>query len=1104
MLPTVLLLVVTFLQNCLPKKTPGATGQSQDVAQADFNLAEQEVDLGEQFYQQLKTKLATEISDLEAANSEAKSISATVDGFSFNEDFVNIEQNQISFQQSHGFTTGDKVIYRAGQNNGVIGGLTEGESYFAIAIDSETIQLSATPNGDAVNFTSAGTGNHQLLEVIEFSANNQIKIDTEQDLIYFDTPHGLTNISTVRYDAGNNSSIGGLSNGRDYTVRVVNSTTVRLRDLVGSQLVDLIADSSGNHSFTPVIRNSVANDNGGVNVNQDTIAFATPHNLQTGDRIQYYKPVRGRAVGGTLDKLLTKQTVFPYTVVKVSDTEIKLQKDGKVLDLTSAGSGLHTMTSLESNRTFQTRSNIQFVNDTTIKLGYSHGLTTGQTVSLQLDPTASYAKTPIAGLNAIAYNPPTGHRAKDESIYHVKVANNGNLRFAETAEDLANNNFVSLQRPSKGSRFRFMPTWSFGSVALPATREQLGNAVSFSAANDIQVDVNEDKIILPSTELEVGEAVKYRSNSAIGGLNNGDTYYVASNFNGNIQLSATLGGEIVDLTSDGSGGDHSFVRQGVNFLANNNIAQKRRAAGVQLQDRLSRDLGMEVSLTAGDAAEATTEAERGVSFHNIAIAYDEEQVAQTKLLAGINNAYSFLGSDFQGADETGVKVTNGNLGLVLYKTIDYRQSDQPEMTYALSGDGEAALVGVDDITLDGTLAVNLNRTGTTIDETITTPNGEIAVGFDSEIDITQLSGTSNLKLADAAAISGTFDFTKDDKGIQVDASNISAFVGIGADTDDTKDDTGLSIDNGSFDFTLNTDDTYSYNINGDVAAEGIDLFEFSGKAVATGDNNNVSVALEDLDLAVSDYARVSGNFNFSVSSENDTQIIDLAANGADAFFGTGADTKNNTDDDLGLGLSNVSGNLQIRKPQNGKEFIAYDLGGNVAANIPGFTLNGQVKAQYNDAAFDVTLGDATLASGINRVSGTGINLNITALESAGLQGQITTDAVFDLQDNGAIFAGLNNVNASVSINGATVGSVDGSENSTGTLTGEIENGSLGLVLLADGKYALKGSATANLSLGDAIVGGDVGIELVNLNGDNSEFTINQTIELDNQAIRSSL
>ncbi|MFO0202975.1 MAG: hypothetical protein ACK528_07580, partial [Alphaproteobacteria bacterium] len=70
-----------------------------------------------------------------------------------------------------------------------------------------------------------------------------------------------------------------------------------------------------------------------------------------------------------------------------------------------------------------------------------------------------------------------------------------------------------------------------------------------------------------------------------------------------------------------------------------------------------------------------------------------------RLTAGITGGSAFVGKDGGTADEMGVRISDVELGLLII--------DDPaaaELRYAVDGSGEASLVGIEDVTLDGTLS----------------------------------------------------------------------------------------------------------------------------------------------------------------------------------------------------------------------------------------------------------------------------------------------------------------------------------------------------------------------------------------------------------------
>ena len=75
--------------------------------------------------------------------------------------------------QSHGFTTGDEVVYDSGAS-AAVGGLTPDRSYYVMVVDEDTIQLADSlediPAGHAVTLTSGSTGVNHGISLLDQNA----------------------------------------------------------------------------------------------------------------------------------------------------------------------------------------------------------------------------------------------------------------------------------------------------------------------------------------------------------------------------------------------------------------------------------------------------------------------------------------------------------------------------------------------------------------------------------------------------------------------------------------------------------------------------------------------------------------------------------------------------------------------------------------------------------------------------------------------------------------------------------------------------------------------------------------------------------------------
>lgn len=82
---------------------------------------------------------------------------------------VDTSTNELTVS-SHGYRHGDEVLYTEGDT--AIGGLTDGEKYFVILVNGNTIKLSSTLRGSEIDITSEGTGTASLKRAIDIVATN--------------------------------------------------------------------------------------------------------------------------------------------------------------------------------------------------------------------------------------------------------------------------------------------------------------------------------------------------------------------------------------------------------------------------------------------------------------------------------------------------------------------------------------------------------------------------------------------------------------------------------------------------------------------------------------------------------------------------------------------------------------------------------------------------------------------------------------------------------------------------------------------------------------------------------------------------------------------
>jgi hypothetical protein len=115
----------------------------------------------------------------------------------------------------------------------------------------------------------------------------------------------------------------------------------------------------------------------------------------------------------------------------------------------------------------------------------------------------------------------------------------------------------------------------------------------------------------------------------------------------------------------------------------------------------------------------------------------------TKLLIGASDGTIFLGSGaVTDPDAIGLSITGITVGVVLLK-----DGTNPS-TYAMSATGDAALIGLTGLTVTGTFAVKINKTGALVDETINTgAGGTVNVKFDTADTVVSFEGDIVLSVA---------------------------------------------------------------------------------------------------------------------------------------------------------------------------------------------------------------------------------------------------------------------------------------------------------------------------------------------------------------------
>ena len=250
--------------------------------------------------------------------------------------------------------------------------------------------------------------------------------------------------------------------------------------------------------------------------------------------------------------------------------------------------------------------------------------------------------------------------------------------------------------------------------------------------------------------------------------------------------------------------------------------------------------------------------------------------------AGIN---IFVGSG--GTTPVGVQVSGANLGLAIFSTTNLTTSVTTSGGFALSTAGTAALLGVPDLTLTGTLAVQVNTTGGAVNQTVAVPDPShpgstipVTINFTaSQGELAQVSGNITFAVSTFATLNGAFSFslsqslsgTVTTTTLTAGVTNATAFVGSGG-----TNPIGVQVAISSLNLTITAavdsstkTTTYSYSLHaaGSISLVGISGLILTGSATVqtAGATNQTSTA------------NVVGTLNFQVDdSQGGAPVVEIS------------------------------------------------------------------------------------------------------------------------------------------------------------------------------------------------------------------------------------
>jgi hypothetical protein len=338
-----------------------------------------------------------------------------------------IANNTINLDKSHGWLTGEKVIYDNGGDSQNITGLVSGKAYYVITDNDNpnSFKLASTEanakNNIALSINGAGiTGTSH-----SFTANNPLPIGFESDQIELDetkentislSSNDWTDGTAVIYDNGGGKSIDGLTHDNTYYV-VTDSRDNKVIKLAtnanGTGIVELdpsVAEGEGHRFYEASTLSST-----------QIIDFGEEHNWYNSDLVTY-RNENGTAIGGLEDG-------EQYYVIVVNSTKIKLAKTpgGDAMDLnfrTATGDKHSLQRSVIGNSNYElftfdpVKDNAFNLSQVEVKENFAldnpHDFTTGQAVVYDND-----GGTSIGGLT----NGETYYVIVDEDPNTFRLAN---------------------------------------------------------------------------------------------------------------------------------------------------------------------------------------------------------------------------------------------------------------------------------------------------------------------------------------------------------------------------------------------------------------------------------------------------------------------------------------------------------------------------------------------------------------------------------------------------------------------------------------------------------------------------------------------------------
>jgi hypothetical protein len=416
----------------------------------------------------------------------------------------------------------------------------------------------AAAGTNVIAVAPAGTDKHVI---------TPITLDLDNNTINTSSPHGLSDGDSLVYRFSGAPATP-LNNSTTYYVDAINSYTYKLSTSPTlASTIDFTQPSSAiNESFGKVVVNTATNiitiPSHGFLVNQPvnyqvsgttlksiasisrtgttaTATTTTDHNFVTGRSIV----IEGSAnsdLNGTYTITNTGARTFTYTTIT----------SGTLSAITGGTANVNHNVPISS----ATRVGSTVTVQTTI-----HGFTNGQTVrvlGVSGDLNGTYTITSVPSTTTFTYTTPTSGS--------VTVSGAGTAAVNVAIAPLQDNATYYVKTVVDGNNIKL--SQSLNGPELDLTDAGLGTAHSFLY---VVVNLVEDSLYIPGHGYVTGTKLVYGNGggTSIGGLTNGQTYFVFKFDDNIIKLTQQVGSAIINLTTLGSG-NHTLTTNAVDFTLN--------------------------------------------------------------------------------------------------------------------------------------------------------------------------------------------------------------------------------------------------------------------------------------------------------------------------------------------------------------------------------------------------------------------------------------------------------------------------------------------------------------------------------------------------------